>query len=106
MNTRRAAIIHTVLAVLAFVPAIGLSVGLIIGAGDAGAGVFGNAVAWMAGAFPIVLPVSVIFTWIAYNLKRPRVEWFAIAVPWVYLAALIVVTIVTFTLLSQPLSPD
>lgn len=105
MNIKRAAIVHTILAVLAIVPAIGLSVGLIIGAGDAGAGVFGNILAWTSAAFPIILPVSVVLTWIAYIAKRPRIEWVAIAVPWAYLLALLTFSIITFEFLSRQ-SPD
>lgn len=102
MNMKRAAIIHTVVSVLATLPAIGLSIGLIIGAADAGAGAFGNIVAWMAGAFPVILPVSVVVTWIAYAAKRPRIEWIAIAIPWVYLLVLLSITVVTFVFLSRP----
>lgn len=105
MNIKRAAIVHTILGVLAIVPAIGLSIGLIIGAGDAGAGVSGNIMAWMSAAFPIILPVSIIVTWIAYVAKRPKIEWVAIAVPWVYLVALITFSFITLVFLARQ-TPD
>lgn len=101
MDIKRAAVIHTVLAALAIVPAIGLSIGLIIGAGDAGAGVFGNVMAWMSAAFPIILAVSIIVTWVADAAKRRKAEWAAIAIPWVYLLALVTYSFITLVFLSR-----
>ena len=104
MQSRRAAVIHTVVNAVAIVLSVGLAIGLTIAAADSNTGVLGTIVARLAGTFLIVLVISVVAVWIADAPPHPRAVRAAIAVVWSYLLVLSVTTLLMGAIVRQRLS--
>jgi hypothetical protein len=84
VSIKWAAIIHSIVSVLALIPSIGLAIGIALSAANSNTGALAYFVVYLSVLFPGVLLVSIIVVWGAYGTRHLRATWAAIAFPWMY----------------------
>lgn len=89
MSLKVWAIIHTVVGVLAILPAFGLQVAAVMGGASVGASSIGMLIAALGFIFPFFLIAALIAVWPVYLLRLDALTIAVMVAPWLYLVVLL-----------------